>query len=417
MQELKSFETGIYENSTIRATRVGDTTNRAAVYVRVSTQEQSEKGWSLDGQIEECERFCENRGYRVVEVFRDEGFSGSNIDRPGLLAVLDFADAHGFDRLVLWKFDRLSRNDVDFLSLLRVLGEMGIEVDSTTEPLPSQGPYGQFMMGMLGLMANLERNVLRMRLMMGMKARARAGLYKGSTPPYGYDYDKSTGQLVHNLKETEGVQYAFKTYLEVQSVGMLIRRMEEAGYPPKNSSKWHRSTMWRILRNRVYVGEYRYKDVVTRNPDIAILSEKTFENVQRTMEKRHRYAPREKRKDVNVVEDAEYYVRRWSPQKVDMPDCPYCNLKIFVSKGGKHHSNRYHVVQDYYCRKCHKFFADPERFERDKPTPPCPECVSISGVSRGGWYRPAKGEPYRRWRCECGRNFQFRPGTDSDKRE
>jgi site-specific DNA recombinase len=140
---------------------------RAAVYVRVSTQEQSEKGWSIDGQIEECERFCESKGYTILEVFRDEGLSGSDLERPGLLAVLDFAESQGIDSLVLWRFDRLSRNDVDFLSLLRLLDEMGVEVDSVTEPLPSQGPYGQFMMGMLGLMANLERNILRMRTMKG----------------------------------------------------------------------------------------------------------------------------------------------------------------------------------------------------------------------------------------------------------
>jgi DNA invertase Pin-like site-specific DNA recombinase len=393
-----------------------EVSKRAAVYVRVSTQEQSEKGWSIDGQIEECERFCESKGIQVVEVFRDEGLSGSKLDRPGLLASLDYAETKAFDILVLWRFDRLSRNDVDFLSMLRLLDKMDIEVDSVTEPLPSQGPYGQFMMGMLGLMANLERNVLRMRVMMGMKARARAGLYRGCTPPYGYDYDQGTGQLVPNPREADGVRHAFDNYIEIESVGMVIRRMEEAGHSPKHSRKWHRSTMWRILRNRVYLGEYRYRDIVTKNPEIAIISEKTFENVQRVMEKRHRYAPRDKREDIDVVEDAEYYVRKWAPQKVDMPDCPYCQDRILVSKGGRHHSNRYHKVQDYYCRKCRKFFADPKRFERDTSTPPCPECGNYRGVSRAGWFRPARGEPYRRWKCECGRNFQFRPDRDGRMR-
>jgi site-specific DNA recombinase len=399
-----------------RAYHVADVSKTAAIYVRVSTQEQSEKGWSIEGQIEECVHFCENREIRVVEVFRDEGLSGSKLDRPGLLAVLDYAETKAFDSLVLWRFDRLSRNDVDFLSILRLLDKMGIEVDSVTEPLPSQGPYGQFMMGMLGLMANLERNVLRMRVMMGMKARARAGLYRGCTPPYGYDYDEGTGHLVPSPREADGVRYAFSTYIEVESVGMVIRRMEEAGYPPKHSRKWHRSTMWRILRNRVYIGEYRYKDIVTKNPEIATVSEECFEKVQRVMEKRHRYAPRDKRKDIAVVEDAEYYVRKWAPQKADMPDCPNCGLKIFVSKGGKHHSNRYHKVQDYYCRKCRRFFSDPNRINRDTPIPPCPQCGSKSKATKAGWYRPACGEPYRKWKCDCGRNFQFRPDTDGKKR-
>ncbi|MCK4444801.1 MAG: recombinase family protein, partial [Thermoplasmata archaeon] len=121
MQELKSFERDKYENSEKRAPHAVEVSKRAAVYVRVSTQEQSEKGWSIDGQIEECERFCESKGYTVLEVFRDEGLSGSGLDRPGLLAVLDFAESRGIDRLILWRFDRLSRNDVDFLSILRLL--------------------------------------------------------------------------------------------------------------------------------------------------------------------------------------------------------------------------------------------------------------------------------------------------------
>jgi len=282
IQEVKSFEKNIYENHSNGLSPSGEVSETVAIYVRVSTQEQSEKGWSVEGQVNECTSYCKRKGYRVVEVFQDHGFSGSKLERPGLLSLLDHGEAEAYDRLVLWRYDRLSRDDVDFLSILRLLDNMGVKVDSVTEPLPSHGPYGQFMIGILGLMANLERNVLRMRTMMGMKARARAGLYRGATPPYGYDYDRTTEHLIPNPQEAKGVHYAFKTYLEVESVGMVIRRMERAGYLPKKSKRWHRSTMWRILNNRVYLGEYRYKDIVTQNPAIAIISKNDFRKARRS---------------------------------------------------------------------------------------------------------------------------------------
>ncbi|MCK4718828.1 MAG: recombinase family protein, partial [Thermoplasmata archaeon] len=127
-----------------------------AIYVRVSTVEQAEKGWSLDGQTKECREFCEAQGHRVVRLYKDKGFSATTLERPMLQKMLEHASMGMFDRIVLWKYDRLSRNNMDFPALLHFFSKQGIEVCSVREPTPNDGsPYNEFIIGILGLVSSL----------------------------------------------------------------------------------------------------------------------------------------------------------------------------------------------------------------------------------------------------------------------
>ncbi|MEE9224016.1 MAG: recombinase family protein, partial [Thermoplasmata archaeon] len=87
---------------------------RVAIYVRVSTLEQAENNWSIEGQLNECRDHCDRKKYKVVRIYKDQGKSAATIERLGLEQMLEHAGTRSFDKLILWKYDRLSRDNIDF---------------------------------------------------------------------------------------------------------------------------------------------------------------------------------------------------------------------------------------------------------------------------------------------------------------
>ncbi len=113
---------------------------RIAIYLRVSTVEQAEKGWSLEGQYRDIRTFCEKQeDWEVRWVFRDEGYSAASLDRPGILRLLDRVQEGGLDFVVVWRFDRLSRDNVDFPVLFHILQRHRVQIASMQEPSLEQG--------------------------------------------------------------------------------------------------------------------------------------------------------------------------------------------------------------------------------------------------------------------------------------
>jgi site-specific DNA recombinase len=107
-----------------------------------------------------------------------------------------------FDILVCWRYDRLSRDNMDFQILMHYLRKSEIEVVSVTEPIPDvDSPLGEFMVSLIGLISTLERRWIISRMKVGLRTRAKNGLWKGRTPPFGYDYDRNSGKLVKNEKK------------------------------------------------------------------------------------------------------------------------------------------------------------------------------------------------------------------------
>ena len=83
---------------------------KAAIYVRVSTMEQAEEGYSLDEQVDKLKKYCEIKGWSIYKIYRDGGFSGANTDRPGLSEMINDAKLNSFDTVLVYKLDRLSRS-------------------------------------------------------------------------------------------------------------------------------------------------------------------------------------------------------------------------------------------------------------------------------------------------------------------
>jgi DNA invertase Pin-like site-specific DNA recombinase len=152
---------------------------RAAIYVRVSTLHRSRRGDVLaleqnpDVQERPLRQLVEQRGWTLHRVYSDR-MSGARADRPGLSALLEDARRGAFDVVIVWRFDRFARSVEQLVSSLAEFRALGIGFVSQTEALDTSTPMGKAMFTIIAAMAELERNVIRERVVAGLDhARAR----------------------------------------------------------------------------------------------------------------------------------------------------------------------------------------------------------------------------------------------------
>lgn len=220
-----------------------------AIYIRVSTQEQAREGYSIGEQEERLRMFCAAHKWKNVKVYSDPGFSGSNLNRPGMQSLIRDVGLGIVARVLVYKLDRLSRSQKDTLHLIEDVFQ-NIAFISMTENFDTSTPFGMATIGMLSVFAQLERQQIRERMTLGREARAKEGLFHGggSIPP-GYDY--IDGKLVVNEYEAEQVRKAF--HLAASGCSYNSIQKEMSAYSVK-SGKWTRSTVYNVLSNRLYLG-------------------------------------------------------------------------------------------------------------------------------------------------------------------
>ena len=160
---------------------------RIAVYVRVSTQRQAQTQ-TIEQQLERLRAHVQSQGWELAEenIFRDDGYSGASLNRPGLDRLRDKVKAAEIDRLVLTAPDRLARNYVHQMVLLEELERQGCEVEFLDRPM-SHDPHDQLLLQIRGAVAEYERTLIAERMRRGRHAKYRAGiLLPGHTHRMGF---------------------------------------------------------------------------------------------------------------------------------------------------------------------------------------------------------------------------------------
>jgi DNA invertase Pin-like site-specific DNA recombinase len=140
---------------------------RAALYCRVSTVDQHP-----ETQLNELRQFAANRGFKVVGEYTDHGYSGARARRPELDRMMDDAQRHKFDAVLVWACDRLARSTKHLLQTIDELNGMGIQFLSQREAIDTEGPLGRAIIVIVSAMAELERSIIVERVKAGMR-RAR----------------------------------------------------------------------------------------------------------------------------------------------------------------------------------------------------------------------------------------------------
>ena len=276
----------------------------AAIYVRVSTEEQTEN-FSINAQLDLLRSYCKSMGHPIYKEYVDPGYSGTTRERPALQELLDDAQKGCFKIVFVYRIDRFFRSVKDLLVIVDHLDQLGVAFRSVTEPFDTSNPIGKFMLSLLGSIAQLERDTFMERSRMGKLRRAKEGYVLMSRALYGYDYNKAKRTVEINEREAEAVRFCFYEYIKpFSSTYQIEKKLKELGYETKFGGHWNSERVHSILRNPAYAGDWYYKHRSKDNPSDWILvpippiiDRATFDRVQELLKERrsliHRPAPRD----------------------------------------------------------------------------------------------------------------------------
>ena len=243
---------------------------KVALYIRVSTARQDQEGYSIPLQKDRLIAYCKAKGWAVAGVFIDPGHSGSSLERPGMEALMAAVQAGDFDVVLVYKLDRLSRSQKDTLYLIEdVFMANQTDFVSMQESFDTTTIYGRAMVGILSVFAQMERETITERTLMGRSGRAEEGLWHGGgTEPIGYKY--VDGVLVVDPLEADQVRTVYQLFADGYSVTEITRRME--GCTTKHGDWSHTSTVGNVLDNPLYAGMVHFDGVLAKGKHDAIVS-------------------------------------------------------------------------------------------------------------------------------------------------
>ncbi len=237
--------------------------SKAAIYARVSTAEQAEKGYSLDTQLAECRRRAGEIGAREIEEFVDDGYSGEFIERPALDRLRARLSGREFACVIVYDPDRLARNLAHQLIVTEELEKAGAELIFVSVSF-EQSAEGKLFYSIRGAIADYEKEKIKERSLRGKRGKAAKGKIIADAKPFGYTFDRQASNYTVNEPEAEVVRRMYN-WLVTDKVGTatICKRLNEQGVPsPRLKKPWVVSAVYRLLTNPLYKGTHvamRYK--------------------------------------------------------------------------------------------------------------------------------------------------------------
>ncbi len=258
---------------------------RAAIYARVSTDDQAKEGFSIAAQLKRLNAYCKARGWALANAYVDEGFSGRGIERPAYQRMM--SEIETWDVLVVLKMDRIHRNSRNFTNMMDLLKERNKEFNSMQESFDTTTAIGRFVMDIIQRIAQLESEQIGERVKMGMAQKAKKGKgHNGFPEPYGYDF--RDGHLVLDEAEAIVVEKIYNGYLEGSSLMDIARRLNGEGISTKKGRAWEKATVQNVLTNPIYCGTLVWDGIEQHEAHPAIIEIGVFVEVQRLLGTRRR---------------------------------------------------------------------------------------------------------------------------------
>lgn len=258
---------------------------RVGIYVRVSTLEQAEEGYSISEQTAKLEKFCEIKEWKVYKTYTDPGFSGSNIKRPAIKELIRDVQHNKLDCVLVYKLDRLSRSQKDTLYLIEdVFNAHNVAFLSLNENFDTSTPFGKAMIGILSVFAQLEREQIKERMQLGKLGRAKAGKVMSWTNiAFGYKY--VDGHYIVDQYQAKIIQDVYHDYLSGMGITKIADNLNNQGHPGKDI-RWTSRAIRIILENNLYVGKVKYRGQVFDGDHEAIVDDELFNEVQKQLKER-----------------------------------------------------------------------------------------------------------------------------------
>lgn len=251
---------------------------RAAVYVRVSTEDQAREGFSLEAQRERLIAYCQAKAWDVAKVYVEDGHSGRTIRRPAYQEMI--AERTSWDALLALKMDRIHRNSRNFMAMMDDLRSWGKDFVSATESLDTSTAMGRFVVDIMQRIAQLESEQIGERVKMGLaqkfkKEAAYTGIAKAA-----FGYDLTHGRLRVVADQAEIVRQIFRAALEDWSNERIAKYLNEHEVTTRDGKLWTQSKIHRLLHNPVYAGVLKWDDALKPGRHEAIVDVQDFNRAQ-----------------------------------------------------------------------------------------------------------------------------------------
>lgn len=294
---------------------------KVAAYARVSTSSE-EQLLSLENQkLHYEQRILATSNWEFVEMYFDEGISGTKIDkRNGLKRLLQDCETGKVDFILTKSISRFSRNALDCLEIVRRLIDLNIFIEFEKENINTQTMDGELMLSILSSLAESESRSLSQNTKWGIEKRFQDGTYKIGYPPFGYDW--LDGAMVINKEQAVVVKDIFADILKGTSTGDIAEKLNQQGVTTKRRKTWHGTTIRGIIKNEKYIGDAlfgktftddSFKRKVNRGDKnqyfmeghhSAIIDKETFEQAQQMLV--------QNAKSKNIVQEDDKYQNRYS---------------------------------------------------------------------------------------------------------
>ena len=311
---------------------------RCGIYVRVSTDDQRNNGYSIDLQLRMIKEYCEKNDYSIVDVYNDAGHSGKDLMRPEMQRLLADIKSKKIDKLIAIKVDRLTRNNYDGFWLLNYCEEHDVKIELILEPYDVSTANGEMIFGMNLVFGPRERKEIGARTKRAMEEMALEKIHP-SKAPYGYIRNKETGHLEVEPIEAQVVKEIFELCKQGKSTRSIATIMKNNNAYLKQG-KWASDRVYKILTNSIYIGIFEYGKYKRKPQDILrvenycepIIDEITW-NVTRNVLVKNRHS--------NYGE----YIHLFS----GLVKCPICRNIMSSSESFKYPNGKLKV---YYHLRC-----------------------------------------------------------------
>lgn len=263
-----------------------------AIYTRKSTEEGLEKEYNtLDAQYDACRSYIRSQasnGWEIIpKRYDDGGYSGGNVNRPGLRELQADIVAGRVNIVVVYKIDRLSRSLCDFADLSKLFEKHGVSFVSVTQQIDTSSAAGRMMLGILFSFAQFEREICSDRIRDKIYATIKKGIWVGGPTPFGYRLENKN--LIVDAQTAEVVKRMFKRYIATGSALRVSREMNALGFRRNGGGKWNPRQVARILRNCNYIGMIRSARTgeMFEGRFDAIIEKATWDKVQKIFDESH----------------------------------------------------------------------------------------------------------------------------------
>ena len=255
---------------------------RCAIYTRKSSEEGLDMEFnSLDAQREACEAYVASQkaeGWAAIrERYDDGGFSGATLERPALKQLIADLEAGLTDVVVVYKIDRLSRSLMDFARLVETFDRHKVTFVSVTQSFNTTTSMGRLTLNILLSFAQFEREVTAERIRDKVAASRKKGMWMGGFVPMGYD--AKDRKLVINEAEAATVRTIFERFLSIGSATTLAKQLAAEGVRNKRGGPIDKGFLYKLLNNRVYLGEAVHKGTAYPGEHEAIISRDLWDKV------------------------------------------------------------------------------------------------------------------------------------------